>query len=65
VFEDNIINDVKEISGACSITLIDGSSVTGSEIRIRKSTKTLTYSDLDKKLWSLFEEDYVSYSCGN
>jgi len=65
VFEDNKINDVKEISGSCSITLIDGSSVTGSEIRIRKSTRTLTYRDADKKLWSLFEEDYSSYSCGN
>lgn len=63
--DDLKINDVKDIQGSCSITLADGSIVQGSDIEVRNSTKTLTYRDADKKLWSLFVEDYMSYSCGN
>ncbi|MEP0710906.1 hypothetical protein [Algoriphagus sp.] len=64
LFEDTKLVDIEEINGPCTMILIDGTSVVSSgNIEISKTTKTITYRDEANKLWSLFVEDYSSYSC--
>ncbi len=64
LFEDTKLVDIKEIDGPCSIILADGSTVTSEgNIKISKRTQAITYRDEDGKLWSLFRDDYTSYSC--
>lgn len=58
------LQDVKEINGDCTIVLPDGSTVVSNgNIEILEKTQTITYRDADGKLWSLFKNDYTSYSC--
>jgi hypothetical protein len=64
LFEDTKLVDVKEIIGPCTIVLTDGTSVVSSgNIEISKSELTITYRDEAGKLWSLFKDNYTSYSC--
>lgn len=55
--------EVEEFTGGCTIILADGSSIQVDGIEILEPTQTITYRDEDGKLWSLFKEDYRSYSC--
>ena len=58
------LQDVKEINGDCTIVLADGSSIVSfGNIEILEKTQTITYRDADGKIWSLFKDDYTSYSC--
>lgn len=58
------LQDVKEINGSCTIVLSDGSQViTNGNIEIMERTQTITYRDEKGKIWSLFKDDYTSYSC--
>jgi len=60
------IKDIDEEKGPCTILLADGSSIeTTYPIKISERTNAITYRDENGKLWSLFNEDYESYSCGN
>ncbi|MCS5491696.1 YgdI/YgdR family lipoprotein [Algoriphagus limi] len=56
--------DVKKIKGPCTITLVDGTLIeTPHTIEISIRTEVLTYRDEDGKIWSLFKDEYESYSC--
>ncbi|REG91021.1 YgdI/YgdR family lipoprotein [Algoriphagus antarcticus] len=58
------LQDVNEINGPCTIILPDGSTIISSgNIEIQKKTGTITYRDEAGKLWSLFMDDYQSYTC--
>lgn len=60
----DLLSDIEELEGPCTILLVDGRTVSTSEtIEILESTGTLTYRDEDGKLWSLTSEEYESYSC--
>ena len=64
LFEDTKLVEVKEVIGPCSIVLTDGKTVVSNgNIEISKSTLTITYRDETDKLWSIFKDDYTSYSC--
>jgi len=64
LFEDTKLVDIMEVDGPCTIVLTDGTTVVSSgNIEISKRTEAITYRDEDGKLWSLFKEDYTSYSC--
>ncbi|MCE7056533.1 hypothetical protein LZF95_17755 [Algoriphagus sp. AGSA1] len=64
LFEDTNLVDIKEIDGPCSIVLVGGSTVRSKgNIKISKRTQAITYRDEEGKLWSLFKDDYTSYSC--
>lgn len=63
VLEDIGLKDVKIIEGSCTITLIDGSTVSSEGLEIMLKTETITYRDEEGKLWSLFKDEYQSYSC--
>lgn len=63
VLEDIGLKDVKIIEGSCTITLTDGRTVTSDGLEIMLKTETITYRDEEGKLWSLFKNDYQSYSC--
>jgi len=55
--------EVQEFTGSCTIILSDGSSLTTDGLELLESTETITYRDEDGKLWSLFRDDYESFSC--
>lgn len=60
----DVLKDIEEINGTCMINLSDGSTVIANGgIEISERTQAITYRDEDGKLWSLFREDYESYSC--
>lgn len=60
------LTDIDEIKGPCTIILTDGSIVeTTEDIELSVRTQAITYRDENKKLWSLFKDDYQSYTCGN
>lgn len=60
------LTDIEEIKGPCTIILSDGSVVqTTEDIELSVRTQAITYRDEKRKLWSLFKNDYQSYSCGN
>ena len=64
LFENTKLVDIMEVDGPCTIVLTDGTTVVSSgNIEISKRTEAITYRDEDGKLWSLFKEDYTSYSC--
>jgi hypothetical protein len=64
LFEDTKLVDIMEVDGPCTILLTDGTTVVSSgTIEISKRTEAITYRDEDGKLWSLFKEDYTSYTC--
>lgn len=64
VIEELKIDDVQSLGASCTITLSGGGTIIGKDVKIRKSTNTLTYRDPESKLWTLFEEEYSAYSCG-
>lgn len=58
------LKDIERIDGTCTIILSDGSLIeTVGVIEISERTQAITYRDEDGKLWSLFKDDYQSYSC--
>ena len=60
------LTDIEEIKGPCTIILTDGSVLeTTEDIELSVRTQAITYRDENRKLWSLFKNDYQSYSCGN
>lgn len=66
LFEDTKLVDVQKFDGPCQITLKDGSIIeTTGGIEVSKRYGGITYRDEDGKIWSLFKEEYDSYSCGN
>ncbi len=66
LFEDTKLVDIQKLDGPCIITLIDGSIIeTTKGIEVTKRYEGITYRDEDGKIWSLFKEEYESYSCGN
>ena len=64
LFEDTKLVDILEVDGPCTIQLTDGATVVSNgNIEISKRTQAITYRDEDNKIWSLFKNDYTSYSC--
>lgn len=62
--EDTKLVEVKEVIGPCSIVLTNGTTVVSKgNIEFSKKTQAITYRDEADKLWSLFKDDYTSYSC--
>lgn len=62
----DLLSDIEELEGPCTIQLVDGGTIsTQDDIEILETTGTLTYRDEDGKLWSLTDEEYLTYSCGN
>ncbi|WP_297335393.1 hypothetical protein [Algoriphagus sp.] len=63
--QDIGLKDIQRFDGPCSIVLSDGSLVeTPYSIEVTIRTEAITYRDEEGKLWSLFREDYESFSCG-
>ncbi|WP_373399958.1 hypothetical protein V8V91_10220 [Algoriphagus halophilus] len=66
LFEDTKLVDIQKFEGPCVITLKDGSTIeTTGGIEVSKRYEGITYRDEEGKIWSLFKEEYTSYSCGN
>lgn len=64
LFQDTKLVDIKDIDGPCTIVLTDGTSVlTNGNIEMDKKTLAITYRDEDGKIWSVFKNDYTSYTC--
>ncbi|WP_057939865.1 DUF903 domain-containing protein [Algoriphagus resistens] len=64
LFEDTKLVDIQEMDGPCTILLTDGTPVVSEgNIEISKRTGAITYRDEEGKIWSLFRDDYTSYSC--
>ena len=64
LFEDTKLVDILDVDGPCTIQLTNGGTVVSNgNIEISKSTKAITYRDEDNKIWSLFKDDYTSYTC--
>jgi hypothetical protein len=64
LFSCDTLRDVNESNGPCNIILTDGSTIVSNGIiEIQKKTGTITYRDEAGKLWSLFLDDYRSYTC--
>ncbi|WP_339705566.1 hypothetical protein [Algoriphagus aquimarinus] len=60
----DLLQDVKEINGSCTIVLADGGTVVSNgNIEILEKTQTITYRDDAGKIWSLFKDEYTSYTC--
>lgn len=60
------LTDIEEIKGPCTIILTGGKVVeTTEDIELSVKTQAITYRDENRKLWSLFKNDYQSYTCGN
>lgn len=58
--------EIDKINSTCTVVLNDGSFLEISrDIRVNNETGTITYRDENDKLWSIFKEDYESYSCAN
>lgn len=56
--------DIKRVDGPCTITLVDGTLIeTPYSLEISIRTEAITYRDEDGKLWSLFKDEYESFSC--
>ncbi|EAZ80366.1 hypothetical protein [Algoriphagus machipongonensis] len=66
LFEDTKLVDIQKVDGPCTIVLKDGSTIeVEGSIEVSKRYKGITYRDEEGKIWSLFEDEYDSYSCGN
>ncbi|MFC5625900.1 hypothetical protein [Algoriphagus winogradskyi] len=64
LFEETDLVDIQDIDGPCTIILTDGSSVVSNgNIEISKRTQAITYRDENNKIWSLFKNDYTSFTC--
>ena len=64
IFSCDTLQDINELNGPCTIVLTDGTSIiSNGNIEISDRTEAITYRDENGKLWSLFKEDYQSYSC--
>lgn len=60
------LTDIEEIKGPCTIILTDGNVLEVTEdIEYSVRTEAITYRDENKKLRSLFKNDYQTYSCGD
>ncbi len=58
------LQDINEVNGPCEIILIDGTTIIPvGRIKISDRTRAITYRGDDGKLWSLFPDEYKSYSC--
>jgi hypothetical protein len=58
--------EVETINQSCTVVMNDGTIIEISrDIRRNRKTGTITYRDENDKLWSIFQEDYESYSCGS
>jgi hypothetical protein len=64
LYSCDTLQDVNEIKGPCTIVLVDGSTVVSNgNIEIMDKTGAITYRDDAGKIWSLFKDDYQSYTC--
>ncbi len=64
LFSCDTLRDIEELEGPCTIVLTDGSSVVSNgNIEISDRTQAITYRDENGKIWSLFKEEYQSYTC--
>jgi hypothetical protein len=64
LFEETDLVDIQDVDGPCTIILTDGSSVVSNgNIEISKRTQAITYRDENNKIWSLFKNDYTSFTC--
>lgn len=64
LFSCDVLQDINEIKGPCTIILTNGTTVVSNgNIEISDRTQAITYRDDKGKLWSLFKEDYQSYTC--
>ena len=64
IFSCDTLRDIEELDGPCTIVLVDGTTVVSNgNIEISERTQAITYRDENGKIWSLFREDYQSYSC--
>ncbi|MEB2777089.1 hypothetical protein SYJ56_17365 [Algoriphagus sp. D3-2-R+10] len=64
LFEDTKLVDIQDVDGPCTIFLTDGTTVVSNgNVEISKRTQAITYRDEAGKIWSLFKNDYTSYSC--
>ncbi|SFN60995.1 hypothetical protein SAMN04488519_101131 [Algoriphagus ornithinivorans] len=62
--QDIGLKDIKRIDGPCTILLVDGTVIeTPYSLEVTIRTEAITYRDENGKLWSLFREEYESYSC--
>jgi hypothetical protein len=60
------LTDIEKIQGPCKIILTSGKVIEiEGEIKLSVRTQAITYRDEKGKLWSVFEKEYTSYSCGN
>jgi len=58
------LRDIEELDGPCTILLTSGTTVVSNgNIEISDRTQAITYRDDNGKIWSLFKEDYISYTC--
>jgi len=63
-FQDIGLKDIKRVDGPCTITLKDGTVIeTPYSLEISIRTEAITYRDEDRKLWTVFREEYESYAC--
>lgn len=63
--QDIGLKDIQRLDGPCTIILSDGTVIeTPYSLEVTIRTEAITYRDEDGKLWSLFRDDYESYSCG-
>ena len=62
--QDIGLKDIKRIDGPCTILLVDGTVIeTPYSLEVTIRTESITYRDENGKLWSIFREEYESYSC--
>lgn len=63
-FQDIGLKDIKRVDGPCVITLTDGTLIeTPYSLEISIRTEAITYRDVDRKLWTIFREEYDNYTC--
>lgn len=64
LFEETDLVDILDVDGPCTIQLTDGTTVVSNgNIEISKRTQAITFRDEDGKIWSVFKDDYTSYTC--
>jgi hypothetical protein len=64
LFSCDTLHDIEELDGLCTILLTNGTTVVSNgNIEISDRTQAITYRDENGKIWSLFKEDYISYTC--
>jgi hypothetical protein len=64
LFSCDTLRDIEELEGPCTILLTNGTTVVSNgNIEISDRTQAITYRDDKGKIWSLFRQDYQSYTC--